>query len=369
VVKVVGLTKEKLCWGASREVRQREAREVFGSQPDRRFVPGFTICRSVMRLCVFDRSGPYGSEKFDIHEEPERFVNVIAGYALMADADLGLNTFIKHDGNGKYIFARDVKIYFEDRPIASQKAIVCRGTTCYRGRRSDFTKWEYVVKFAWPSDRRQREGKLLKLAKERGVIGIAEWFSHEQISIDGDPDTISHLRRAMKFAAPRKLSSKASWVDSGAESSRASRTRSLKGRSGSSMGRLTGFGINTSSTTISSSGQKRKRDDRFVDGRGGIKRSKSDDSQTDVADVGADLKGYEPDTGDAHSVEEAEADSLAGRESETYGNRVHCCLVISPAGRPLHAYTSITKLLEALRDAIAGHKLLLEGEDTSSGCF
>jgi hypothetical protein len=35
------------------------------------------------------------------------------------------------------------------------------------------TDWEYVVKFAWPSDERQREGELLKLAKEKGVTGIA----------------------------------------------------------------------------------------------------------------------------------------------------------------------------------------------------
>ncbi|KAH9204267.1 hypothetical protein DL95DRAFT_319769, partial [Leptodontidium sp. 2 PMI_412] len=36
------------------------------------------------------------------------------------------------------------------------------------------------------------------------------------------------------------------------------------------------------------------------------------------------------------------------------------CLVVSPAGRPLHAYASVRELLEALRDAIAGHKSLLE---------
>ncbi|KAL5318088.1 hypothetical protein ACEPPN_015192 [Leptodophora sp. 'Broadleaf-Isolate-01'] len=332
------------------------AREVFGSQPDRRFVPGFTICGSMMRLWVFDRSGAYNSEKFDIHKEPERFVKAIAGYALMTDAELGLNTFIKRDGNGKYILTRNVRISLEDKPIASTKAIVCRGTTCYRGRRSDSTDWEYVVKFAWPSDKRQREGRLLKLAKDRGVTGIAEWFNHEQITIDGDPDTISHLRQAMEFGAQRKLSSKAFWVDSGTESSRAS--RSLRGRSKSSVGRLTGLGISTSSTPISSSGQKRKRDEGLVNGRGGIKRSKSDDSQTDVVDH--NTKGYESSTHDVHSVEEAEADSLAGQESEAYGNRIHCCLVVSPAGRPLHAYASVRELLEALRDAIAGHKSLLE---------
>jgi hypothetical protein len=34
-------------------------REVFGSQPERRFVPGFTICGSIMRLWMVDRSGAY----------------------------------------------------------------------------------------------------------------------------------------------------------------------------------------------------------------------------------------------------------------------------------------------------------------------
>jgi hypothetical protein len=58
-----------------------------------------------MRLWVFNRSGLYSSEKFDTHKEPERFVKVIAGYALMTDAELGLNIFIKRDGNGRYIVA------------------------------------------------------------------------------------------------------------------------------------------------------------------------------------------------------------------------------------------------------------------------
>jgi hypothetical protein len=190
-------------------------------------VPGFTIRGSIMRLWIFDRSGSYSSEKFDIHKEPERFVKVIAGYALITDAELGLNTFIKRDRTGKYVVAARARISLEDKPIASTKAIVCRGTTYYRGRKRNSTGWEYVVKFAWPSDKRQREGRLLKLARERGVTGVAEWFYHEQIAINGSMDTIASLRKGMKFELPRKLSNKASWVDNGTESSRAnSRTRS-----------------------------------------------------------------------------------------------------------------------------------------------
>jgi serine/threonine protein kinase len=72
------------------------------------------------------------------------------------------------------------------------------------------------------------------------------------------------------------------------------------------------------------------------------------------------VKERDSSTGDAHSIEEAATDSLVGCESETYGNRIHCCLVGSPAGLPLHAYRSVRELLEALRDAIMGHKSLFE---------
>ena len=42
----------------------------------------------------------------------------------MSDAELGENTFIKRDGNGKYIVTRDVRISLENKPIASTTAIV-----------------------------------------------------------------------------------------------------------------------------------------------------------------------------------------------------------------------------------------------------
>jgi hypothetical protein len=68
-------------------------------------VPSFIMYRSVIRPWVFNRSGVYSSEKFDIHKEPERFIKVITRYVLITNAELGLNTFIKRDKNSKYIVA------------------------------------------------------------------------------------------------------------------------------------------------------------------------------------------------------------------------------------------------------------------------
>lgn len=44
------------------------------------------------------------------HNEPERFVKVIAGYALMIVAELCLNTFIKRDRTGKYVVSAGTRI-------------------------------------------------------------------------------------------------------------------------------------------------------------------------------------------------------------------------------------------------------------------
>jgi hypothetical protein len=53
----------------------------------------------------------------------------------------------------------------------------------------------------------------------------------------------------------------------------------------------------------------------------------------------------------------------AGRSMDTtqhITNRIHICLVTSPAGRPLYSFKSSRELLEATRDAIAAHRSLLE---------
>ena len=77
-----------------------------------------------MELWVFDRSGPYSAAKFDIHKDPSRFIKIIAGYSIISNEELGINTFIKKDKIGKHIMIKgddeikEEKLYLEDKPIA-----------------------------------------------------------------------------------------------------------------------------------------------------------------------------------------------------------------------------------------------------------
>ena len=60
----------------------------------------------------------------------------------------------------------------------------------------------------------------------------------------------------------------------------------------------------------------------------------------------------------AEGPENTQTTSLYSSGNGSFENRLFCCLVISPAGRAINKYGSITELLTALCDAIKAHKSL-----------
>jgi Fungal protein kinase len=129
------------------------AREVFASQPTRRFVHGFILQATKMQPWVFDRSGPFPSQEFDIHNHPEWFVRVMVGYLMMSEAELGFDTFIERRGSKQFINTKAARtrrkrgLELKTEPITFQRAIVCRGTGCFRAKPTTSKSWQYVVKF------------------------------------------------------------------------------------------------------------------------------------------------------------------------------------------------------------------------------
>jgi len=69
----------------------RYAREVLAAQDSRRFVLGFTLCGSLMRLWEFDRPGGIASTRFDINQEGLQFVSAVLGFLWMNEEQLGFD--------------------------------------------------------------------------------------------------------------------------------------------------------------------------------------------------------------------------------------------------------------------------------------
>ena len=101
----------------------RYVRDVFSCQPTRWYVHAFTICGRDMEFWVFDRSGCYSPGSFDIHEEPKRFIQVIAGYTMMNEEELGLDTFTEHDDEHRFIYIEQDGIKGRKRLRLESKAL------------------------------------------------------------------------------------------------------------------------------------------------------------------------------------------------------------------------------------------------------
>lgn len=150
----------------------RSAHQVFACQTTRLFLHGFYIRGSLIELWVFDRSGLYCSDVFDVRTDFIQFLSVILSYQRMTDQDLGKLDTIETDKGGSYIILDSMampslgKLYLESQPIASRQGIIGTGTTCYRARIPDSNRWDYVLKFKWRWARERPEDELLKLVKE-----------------------------------------------------------------------------------------------------------------------------------------------------------------------------------------------------------
>ncbi|KAL7919357.1 serine/threonine-protein kinase Sgk2 [Trichoderma austrokoningii] len=292
----------------------RHVHSVFADQPTRRFVHAFTLTGTIMELWVFDRSGPYSSGAFDIHHEPDKLAHALVAYATMEDEAMGLDLTIERTGSQCFISVEDVQ--GNDRRVelktllVRQRAIVCRGTTCYSTEQG-------VAKFSWRSDKRPSEVGHLKLAHARGVEGVATLVAHREML------SISDLRKGLDFSNDTRHNFRNT-----RQGQAESYNRPLAGSSGAS-------------------GKKRKSSEDNGETLPSTIKRRSNSQRSAL--------GHWQTTG---NNSRSKPSLYAQDRSEPYENRILSCLVISPAGRVLSDFRSVRELLEGLRDAIKAHRSL-----------
>ncbi|PYI29630.1 hypothetical protein BP00DRAFT_458436 [Aspergillus indologenus CBS 114.80] len=184
----------------------RYVREVFTAQESRRYVLGFTLCGSIMRLWEFDRAGAIASEPFDIHQDALKFVSTFVGYLMMNDKQLGYDPSIKASpDNTRFIEITrngNPERLILDELMKRSSCVAGRATTCWKAHREGSEGKEVlVVKESWQFPERDEEGALLKEALDRKVTNIARYYFHETVYFDGDPDdTRAGIRRGIDLS-------------------------------------------------------------------------------------------------------------------------------------------------------------------------
>ncbi|KAA8912526.1 hypothetical protein FN846DRAFT_932902 [Sphaerosporella brunnea] len=213
------------------------AREVFGSQPNRRFVPAFTLCGSDMRVWHFDRAGACGSTVINIHTRPALFLAAITSFATMDATAVGFDRTIFYQvGDGpEVVFDPTVHwpgdvyphIYIpspsdnSNSPadtssmsgtalsidpdwVSRRIAIATRGSACWKARpRDGSSEWVYIVKDQWRSSGRDPEGRYLQL-HSNSTPGLPQYLGHNDVFLPGSAEPVVDDIRGLRPDLPTK---------------------------------------------------------------------------------------------------------------------------------------------------------------------
>ncbi|TFB06013.1 hypothetical protein CCMA1212_001427 [Trichoderma ghanense] len=269
------------------------ARHLFDYQPTRRYLHAFTLRGSELEPWVFDRSGCYSPGAFNIHQHPERFVRVIAGYIMMSQEDLGLDTFVQQEEDSRFIRivgpgGKRSRLHLSPALLAHRPTIVSRATSCFLAKHAGSTDHDRVVKFSWPFSNQRSEVDILEIAKQRGVEGIVRLDTHCEIT------SINDIRRGMTFGKRYTFDDTGSGMPTSSHAKFPSQLWASK----------------RSRTSESPAGQSKKR------------KSTEED-----LDLRRPKKDSGPDRNRAYNGDIASHGS--------YDNRIFRCLIISPPGRPI----------------------------------
>ncbi|KAI8966288.1 hypothetical protein F5Y11DRAFT_309959 [Daldinia sp. FL1419] len=179
----------------------RYAREVLAAQYTRRFVLGFTICGSLMRIWEFDRLGGIASKQFDINTDGLQFVTTILGFLWMTEEQLGFDPTIITSGGERYMeIKRDDRIerLVIDKRMKRAPCIAGRATTCWKAYCEADPQTTFVIKDSWQYTEREEEGELLREATDRGVVNVARYYHHETVQVGSlDDDIQSNVRKGL----------------------------------------------------------------------------------------------------------------------------------------------------------------------------
>ncbi|KAF6793433.1 hypothetical protein CSOJ01_13904 [Colletotrichum sojae] len=171
----------------------RYAREVLAAQDTRRFVLGFTLCGSLMRVWAFDRLGAIASEQFDINKDGLQFVSTVLGFLCMDEEALGLDPTIMASDNKRFIEIErngSTERIVIDEVILRARCVAGRAATCWKAHPEGHPETPLVIKDSWQYPERDKEGDLLYEMTDKGVVNVARYYHHETVQVRKTDDDI-----------------------------------------------------------------------------------------------------------------------------------------------------------------------------------
>ncbi len=164
---------------------------IFNSQPDRRFVVGFTFTGAFLTVIAFDRSGWVASEPINIHKQPWLFLHLAIGILYLEGEDAGFDQTVRLRCDKKEIEVGGEWFNIVD-VIHVEGVLRGRATVCYHVEKDGK---DYVVKDSWVDiSRNDREANILE--KLKGLDHVPKVVKDVPVLFRGKPDTTAFLRQS-----------------------------------------------------------------------------------------------------------------------------------------------------------------------------
>ncbi|KAJ7704302.1 hypothetical protein B0H17DRAFT_921412 [Mycena rosella] len=155
----------------------------------RRFIISLSFMGPNVRLFIFDRAGLVTTLPFDLHQEPESFVRVMAALMFAEPAVLGYDTSIIKTPTGRFIDVDGVR-YTLVKTLFVSDVVRGRGTVCWHARHDG---QDFVIKDTWADNSRPHtEAGILRKAQD--VEGVPKVIADVVVEINGVPGSTDALR-------------------------------------------------------------------------------------------------------------------------------------------------------------------------------
>ncbi|KIJ57187.1 hypothetical protein M422DRAFT_83618, partial [Sphaerobolus stellatus SS14] len=180
---------------------------IFKHQTNRRFIYAMLFTEKTCTLYLFDRAGPVSSRSFDYHENPDRLCAVIWGISTKRAGEIGFDPALKLEDSKTILTTKqmvgqrgrsEVRYHLKE-VIFRFPSFFGRGTTCWRGTRTDDSDTSYVIKDSWinrSTPGREGEGPILRHIQEKGInLGVVQLVHYEEMRYGNRADTVLQNRK------------------------------------------------------------------------------------------------------------------------------------------------------------------------------